>query len=102
MINRFQRDKSTLRGGVFVRRRAAASYRRVIGVFSVVSRACRAELRYEKGGGGEGDGGKGVRWHAGGRGGGSNDLWWGEGSGGGALGRCIVGVLAFNLTVQFH
>lgn len=39
-------------------------------------------------------------WHAGGRGGRSNDT-----AGRGAavvLGRCIVGVLAFNLTAQFH
>lgn len=37
-------------------------------------------------------------WDAGERGGGSNDMV------GGAVvpGRCIVGVLAFNLTAQFH
>lgn len=34
MINRFQRDKSTLRGSICTE--AAASYRRVIGVFSTV------------------------------------------------------------------
>lgn len=38
-------------------------------------------------------------WHAGGRGGRSNDMVGGATV---VLGRCIVGVLAFNLTAQFH
>lgn len=38
-------------------------------------------------------------WHAGGRGGRSNDM---VGRAAVVLGRCIVGVLAFNLTAQFH
>lgn len=37
MINRFQHDKSTLRGSICTE--AAASYRRVIGVFSTVQLA---------------------------------------------------------------
>ena len=38
-------------------------------------------------------------WHAGGRDGRSNDM---VGRATVVLGRCIVGVLAFNLTAQFH
>jgi len=41
-------------------------------------------------------------WHAGRRGGRSNDMVGGGGETAVMLGRCIVGVLAFNLTAQFH